>query len=127
MPAFTLSEIYVYPIKSLGGIQLTEALVEKRGLQYDRRWMLTDPQGNFLTQRKFPQMALLQVAITEAGLLVTHKQQKMEPLLVPFEANDEKTKLVSIWNDVCFAFEISQETDKWFSEALGMPCKLVHM
>ena len=127
MATYTLSGIYIYPIKSLGGIQVNEALVEKRGLQYDRRWMLTDEKGNFLTQRKFAQMALLQVQITPDGLLVSHKQQKLPPLLVPFQANDEKTKLVNIWNDVCFAFEVNPQADKWFSEALGMPCKLVHM
>jgi uncharacterized protein YcbX len=127
MATYTLSGIYIYPIKSLGGIEVNEALVEKRGLQYDRRWMLTDEKGNFLTQRKFAQMALLQVQITADGLLVSHKQQKLPPLLVPFQANDEKTKLVNIWNDVCFAFEVNPQVDKWFSEALGMPCKLVHM
>jgi uncharacterized protein YcbX len=127
MATYTLSDIYIYPIKSLGGIRLQEALVEKRGLKYDRRWMLTDEKGQFLTQRKFPQMALLQVNITADGLVVTHKQGKMPALLVPFEANDEKSLLVSIWEDVCFAFEVNPDINKWFSEALGMACKLVHM
>ena len=73
MPAYTLTDIYIYPIKSLGGIRVTEAKVEKRGLQYDRRWMLVDMQGNFLSQRQHAQMALLQVEISDAGLRVTHK------------------------------------------------------
>jgi uncharacterized protein YcbX len=127
MAIYTLSDIYIYPIKSLGGIRLEKAVIEKRGLQYDRRWMLADEKGNFLTQRKFAQMALLQVEITAEGLLVSHKENKLTPLLVPLEANDEKSSLVSIWNDVCFAFEVKAEANKWFSEALGMPCKLVHM
>ena len=127
MPNYTLSDIYVYPIKSLGGIRLNEALVQKRGLQYDRRWMLTDEQGHFLTQRKFAQMALLQVEIIENGLKVSHKKQALEPIFIPFEASDEKTKLVSIWQDVSFAFEEKADTHKWFSEALGISCKLVYM
>ncbi|MFC5272193.1 MOSC domain-containing protein [Adhaeribacter terreus] len=127
MAIYTLSDIYIYPIKSLGGIRVNETLVEKRGLQYDRRWMLVDEKGNFLTQRKFAHMALLQVELTDTGFLVSHNQQKMAPLQIPFEANDEKTKLVSIWNDVSFAFEVTAEANAWFSEALGMPCKLVHM
>src|SRR5688572_37917 len=127
MPTYTLSDIYVYPIKSLGGIRLEKALVEKRGLQYDRRWMLIDEAGNFLSQRQHAQMALLQVEIIDNALRVSHKQNKLEPLEIPLEANDEKSKLVSIWNDVCFAFEVTPEANKWFSEALGINCKLVHM
>ncbi len=52
-----ISEINIYPIKSLKGISLESSMVEERGLQYDRRWMLTTPDGMFFTQREFPQMA----------------------------------------------------------------------
>lgn len=127
MQPYTLTDIFIYPIKSLGGIRVNEAVIEKRGLQYDRRWMLIDARGNFLSQRQLPEMALLQVALQENGLEVTHKQGKMAALQVPFTANDEKSKLVSIWDDVCFAFEVTPEANAWFSEALGFECKLVHM
>src|SRR5205085_2428266 len=36
----TVSELFIYPIKSLGGIAVSSAMVTERGLQYDRRWML---------------------------------------------------------------------------------------
>ena len=127
MPAYTLTDIYIYPIKSLGGIRVTEAKVEKRGLQYDRRWMLVDMLGNFLSQRQHAQMALLRVEISDVGLRVTHKTKNNAPLLIPFEANDEKSQLVTIWRDVCFAFEVTPEANAWFSEVLEIPCKLVHM
>lgn len=127
MAFYTLTDIYLYPIKSLGGIRVTEASVEPRGLQYDRRWMLVDSKGNFLSQRQHAQLALLQVEITGTGLRVTHKTENYEPLLVPFEANDEKSLLVTIWQDVCFAFEVTPEANRWFSEVLGIPCKLVYM
>ncbi|MBK9164217.1 MAG: MOSC N-terminal beta barrel domain-containing protein [Acidobacteria bacterium] len=52
-----ISKINIYPIKSLRGNALSEALVEKRGLRHDRRWMLTDREGMFLTQREVPKMA----------------------------------------------------------------------
>lgn len=68
-----VSELYIYPIKSLGGTAVASALVTDRGFQYDRRWMLVDEHNNFLTQRKHAQMALLQVSLTGDGLLVTHK------------------------------------------------------
>ncbi|MCH9028446.1 MAG: MOSC N-terminal beta barrel domain-containing protein, partial [Bacteroidetes bacterium] len=60
---YFLSEINIYPIKSLGGISLQSATVEERGLQYDRRWMLVDEQNMFITQRLYPKMALLKVKI----------------------------------------------------------------
>ena len=127
MAVYTLTEINIYPIKSLGGITVRSAKVEKRGLEYDRRWMLVDSQGNFLSQRQHTQMALLQVEITDNGLLVTHKTREIAPLKIPFEANDEKSLLVNIWDDVCFAFEVTPEANAWFSEVLGIPCKLVYM
>ncbi|MFY7838874.1 MAG: MOSC N-terminal beta barrel domain-containing protein, partial [Lacibacter sp.] len=50
----SISHLYVYPIKSLGGIELTEARLTDRGIEHDRRWMLTDENNRFLTQREFP-------------------------------------------------------------------------
>jgi uncharacterized protein YcbX len=78
-----LSAIYVYPIKSLGGIRLETATVEARGLAYDRRWMLVDEHNAFLTQRKYPQMALLRVEIQREGLRVFTSGKP--DLLVPYE------------------------------------------
>ena len=50
-----VQDIFIYPIKSLGGIRLMEADVEERGFRYDRRWMLVDAEGVFVTQRVYPQ------------------------------------------------------------------------
>ena len=72
-----LTQINIYPIKSLGGISLSSAVVEKRGLKYDRRWMLINSNNDFMTQRQYPQMALLQTAIEDDFLVVHHKKDKM--------------------------------------------------
>ncbi len=61
----TLSEINIYPIKSLGGISLQSSEVEERGLKYDRRWVLVDESNTFFTQRDFPEMALIKVAVEQ--------------------------------------------------------------
>ena len=50
----TLTQLHVYPVKSLGGIGLAQSDVCARGLRHDRRWMVVDPDGRFLTQREFP-------------------------------------------------------------------------
>jgi uncharacterized protein YcbX len=118
-----ISEIYIYPIKSLGGIQVPSAKVEARGLRYDRRWMLVDEQGRFLTQRQHTQMALLQ-----EGLLVSHKQGLLEPLFVPFAAEEAGPELeVTVWDDAVTAREVGPAINAWFTKALGMPARLVHM
>ena len=69
----TVSELFIYPIKSLAGIAVNSAKVTDRGFQYDRRWMLVDEDNVFFTQREFPQMALLQVEVMHDGLKVYHK------------------------------------------------------
>src|SRR5438105_1821895 len=67
-----ISELFVYPVKSLKGIKLSSALVTDRGFKYDRRWMLIDEQNRFITQRQIPQLALFRISITERGLEVDH-------------------------------------------------------
>lgn len=127
MNQITLSHIYIYPIKSLGGIGLQSAKVEERGLQHDRRWMLVDKNGMFLTQREYPQMALLQVNVNADKLEVIHKTKKMSPLQVPISNKKANSIVVNVWNDVVIAKHISEESDVWFSDALNMDCQLVMM
>jgi uncharacterized protein YcbX len=126
--ALTLSQIFIYPIKSLGGIALNQALVQERGLQYDRRWMLVDEQGQFLTQRTFAHMALLQVQLVTQGLEVTHRgRPELPPLQIPWEPESQKRVRVTVWDDTCEALEVSAAAHAWFSLALGQSCRLVFM
>ncbi|MEJ8757901.1 MOSC N-terminal beta barrel domain-containing protein [Pontibacter sp. H259] len=124
---YRISNLYIYPIKSLGGISLTEAQVQDRGLAFDRRWMLVDENGGFLTQRKFAQMALLQVQLQADGLLVTHKQNLLQPLFIPFTQQIGKDITVTIWDDTCVAKEVDESITEWFTKALGMFARLVQM
>ena len=75
-----LSEIYIYPIKALGGIQLSTSRLTTRGLENDRRFMLVDAEGVFMTQRTIRQMALLRTAIKGDRLIVWHKDQPANSL-----------------------------------------------
>jgi len=127
MSNLTLSHIFIYPIKSLGGISLQSAKVEERGLQYDRRWMLVDKNGMFLTQREHPQMALLQVNIKDDKLEVTHKVRAMSKLQIPISNSENNSFAVNIWDDVVIAKQLNKEVDLWFSEALNLDCQLVCM
>ncbi|WP_420150767.1 MOSC domain-containing protein [Spirosoma sp.] len=134
----TISELRIYPIKSLGGISVPEVIVEPKGFQHDRRFMLVSPTGEFMTQRTNHQMALIDVAIPgapdrAATLRVWHRNRPDDVLELPLSPvvdADERseTMLVNIWDskDVP-AQTVSEKADQWFTAVLGKPCRLVYM
>jgi len=123
----TISELYIYPIKSLGGIALNNATLTDRGFEHDRRWMLVDDNNQFITQREVNTMALLKPKLTEHGLLIRNSQVEGEELLVPFEPTIAETTMVTVWSNHCRAQQVSVEADAWFSKQLGISCKLMYM
>lgn len=123
MSEITLSEINVYPIKSLGGISLNESVVEEKGLRYDRRWMLVDENGKFFTQREFPKMATINVSFENDGLRVSAED---ESLLVPFDEGDAGEEIrVEVWNSKLKAQTSESHINEWFSDVLQTNCRLV--
>ncbi|MDX1943394.1 MAG: MOSC domain-containing protein [Saprospiraceae bacterium] len=123
-----LSEIFIYPVKSLRGISLQSARLEPRGLAYDRRWMLIDETGHFFTQREFPEMALLITSLTDKHLIIEHATKSLEKLLIPLKAPENQHAInVQIWDDNCKALLVSREADQWLSEALDTNCRIVYM
>lgn len=125
MNPLTLSGLYIYPIKSAGGVSLTTGQLDDRGLQHDRRWMLVDNQNSFLTQRKFPGMALISVELAPESLVV--RGPAMKDLEVPFRLKNPETLRVRVWDDVVEAHSAGDDASSWFSQFLGFPCKLVSM
>jgi uncharacterized protein YcbX len=126
--ALQLSDLYIYPVKSLGGIRLTEAQLDSRGLRHDRRWLIVNERNQFMTQRQTAAMAYLKLEPAYNGFLLRHTARpELLPLFVPFEATPDKTLFVTIWDDMVFAWRARPECDEWLSEALGQSCKLVYM
>jgi len=119
-----LSEINIYPIKSLGGISLRSSIVENRGLQFDRRWLLVDEKNKFLTQRDFPQMAAIGVEIRKSGLTVSSGNKTLE---IPVRPDTDETASVKIWSSRCRAQIYSKKMNDWFSGVLQTDCRLVLM
>ena len=124
---YTISQLFIYPIKSLGGIEVKSAQLTDRGLQYDRRWMLVDDHNHFLTQREFPVMALLQTAIENDRLIIYPKNNIGDRFSLPLLPEVKVTAKVTIWDDECTAQYVSTEADEWFTQKLGMACRLVYM
>lgn len=123
----SISGLYIYPVKSLGGISLDTVELTDRGFRYDRRWLLVDENNQFLTQRKHTQMALLQAAIADDGIEVYKKNNPSERIKFPFVTENKPGENVTIWDDVCEAVEVSKEVSQWFTDALAMNCKLMFM
>ena len=124
----TLTGLFLYPGKSLGGYAVPAADVTDRGLRHDRRWLLVDGRNRFMTQRQQPELALLVVAPAYNGFLITHRQRpELLPLFVPFEATPDRTLFVTIWDDMAWAWRGTPEADDWLTEALGRRCRLVYM
>ena len=125
--ALFVQNLYLYPIKSLGGIAVQEAQVEERGFKYDRRWMLVDQSGEFLTQRQYPQLALLQVTLGESELVVFSKVDPSRKISFDLELNSGKEMQVKVWGDAVAALQVAPEVSAWFSNFLGMNVDLVLM
>lgn len=128
MGKLTLSEIWIYPIKSLAGIRLSRARVMRKGLQYDRRWMLVDEAGRFLTQREHPEMALFQLVIDKEQLLIKSLTSTKSPESISIDlipTLKEQHLKVKIWDDEVEAVEADPTYSHWFSEKLKFTCKLV--
>lgn len=123
---FKISQLFIYPIKSMGGIALEEAVLTDRGFKHDRQWMLIDANSVFITQRKYPQMALLQVTLEDENLLVTHKISN-ERVRIPFIPAIKKATQATIWDDIVTVQYVSEEANSWFSAFLGIKCSLVYM
>lgn len=121
-----VSALFIYPVKSLGGIPLDSAHLTDRGLQRDRRWMLIDEKNRFLSQRENIQMALLKTSL-EAGRLRVSYTPDGTSINIPFIPQTEELVEVTIWDDTCTAQLVSAEIDAWFTAKLGMSARLVYM
>ena len=119
-----LSEINIYPVKSLAGIRLDSALVEDRGLQFDRKWMLVDEKRQFITQREVPAMALVKIAVDDDGLTASVNGDRIR---VTNDHVSGETATVKIWSSSVKGVLYPKEVDEWFSDAIGSSCRLVLM
>ncbi len=119
-----LSAIHIYPIKSAAGITLPTSQVEAQGLAFDRRFVITDMAGNFITGRTHPKIALIHCKLTMQGLQL--KAPNMTELTVNYQDFSRHYENVQIWKDTISAQYCSVLIDVWFSQYLDMPCQLLY-
>lgn len=116
--------LFVFPVKSLAGIAVDEASVGDRGFEDDRRFMVVDGAGTFLTQRELPKMALVRVALDGPTLRLW--APGMAPLALPRRPEGGAERTVRVWRDQVAAREVP-EAGPWLEQVLGVPCALVYM
>jgi len=123
-----ISSIHIYPIKSLGGIAVHNATLTPQGLEHDRRFMLTNKAGKFMSQRSNADMALLKTKIERDQLVVWNSQLPKHQISIPLKPNHfSKQQLVEIWEDTCMANVLHKGINRWFSRQLKQDCQLVYM
>ena len=117
-----VERLFVYPIKSCAGVELGEAVLTETGFDLDRAWMVVDENGNFVTQRELPRMALVrprlklhEVVLRAPGMLALHLQIDAV----------EKPAQVRIWDESVSAYDMGPIAAQWFSDFLGRKLRLV--
>lgn len=119
-----LSTIHVYPVKSCTPLTPREAMVEARGLVGDRRWMITDAGGHFLTGRQHPRLTLIRAEPDGDALVLDAPASPSLRLTPPLAASRIAT---TVWKSTVQALVASAEADAWISAFLGLPARFVFM
>lgn len=122
--SYQITDIFIYPVKSLSGYAPNEAYALTAGFRYDRRWMIVDTDNHFLTQRQIPEMSQITAVIESENLVFKYKNdiqylsvgEKCEPV---FE--------VRVWDDIALAHDTSSGINQWLSEILQRNVRLVRM
>jgi len=117
-----LHSLHVYPIKSCAGITLNEALLIETGLEFDRAWMVVDPQGRFVTQRELPRMALIRPTLRQSDMVL--RAPGMLALHIQLDAVETPAR-ATVWNDEVAAYDMGSLCAQWFSDFLGRQLRLV--
>jgi uncharacterized protein YcbX len=118
----TVAQLFVYPVKSCGGIALQQSPLAASGLAWDRAWMVVDEQGFFVTQRSLPRMALVRPELRVHDMLL--RAPGMPDLAVPLEVAGPELQ-VRVWRDTLLAREQGAAAAQWFSDFLGQRLWLV--
>ncbi|MEO8635029.1 MAG: MOSC domain-containing protein, partial [Gemmatimonadales bacterium] len=112
-----LSYLHIYPIKSCGGITVTESEVDVFGLKHDRRFMVVTPRGEFITQREVPALATVRVNITGPHLRLDAPE--LPTLTLALTPLGGRPVVTQVWDDTVRAVAPDPAADDWFSSVVG--------
>lgn len=124
-PRMRLSALYRYPLKSGAPLAAEMLDIEARGPRHDRRWMVVDGSGRFLTARVLPQMVTIRAEPVGDSLLLS--APGVAPITVAPPPADAPRLMATIWDDSVDAQCAGTAADAWLSDRLGRAVRLVHM
>jgi uncharacterized protein YcbX/ferredoxin len=119
----SLQSLHIYPIKSAAGISLSNSWVDDFGLSFDRRFVIADQKGQFITARTEPTFCLIKVNLSEHGLVLTAPD--MPALHISYQKLSHTYKTITVWTDDIQAQYGHENYDLWFSQYLNRPCQLL--
>lgn len=119
----SVSELTIYPLKSAAGLALQKSELDRFGLSGDRRWLITNERGYFITQREESRLALLQTRLS-GGLSLEFGG---DVLHVPIPDELAPERRVQVWEDQVRALDAGNDAATWLGEKLGRQCRLVYM
>lgn len=132
-----INQLTIYPVKSLAGVSLKTMQFDELGAKYDRRYMLVNDVGDFITQRQFPRLCLLNVTAVDGGWIVSlagqivdeaiAKSNNLLQMFLPYTGHVSNKLSVNVWSDQVEAFEQGEAWQKFFSDYLGAPVRLVYL
>ena len=126
MAPLVVSQLAIYPVKSLAGITLQAMTLGARGPRFDRHWLVADPQGRFITQRERPRMCLVRTTLLDDALLLDAPGR--DTLRLPLPVSDAAPRsMVSVWRDTVEACDAGEAAAQWLSSFLETPCRLHYM
>lgn len=118
-----ISQISIYPIKSTAGITLSSTWVEELGLAFDRRFVIADDEGQFISARTHPKLCLVQANLTSTGLILTAPE--MPNIAVDYHRFNSTYTSVTVWKDTISAQQCDDKVNQWFSLFLNQACQLL--
>jgi uncharacterized protein YcbX len=120
----SVSELFVYPVKSARGIAKARARVAATGFEWDRQWMLVDARGTFLSQRTHPQLTRIVPELTDDTLVL--RASGVSALRVPLDHRGEQLP-VRVWKDACLGVDQGGAAHEWVSRVVGEAVRLVRV
>lgn len=117
-----IARLFVYPVKSCAGVEVTQAVLTETGFDLDRAWMVVDDKNEFLSQRDEPRMALVKVQLKSDEVVL--RAPGMLALHLAIESVDSPRR-VRVWSDEVDAWDMGAIAAQWFTDFLRRPCRLV--
>ncbi|NVK38259.1 MAG: MOSC domain-containing protein [Gammaproteobacteria bacterium] len=121
-----ISQLYQYPVKSLKGREMSSMEIDDFGPKWDRRWMLVDEKGRFVTQRQCPKMGQVGVTVL-LDKVVFDFQQETQSLSLDQAQGSTTQKLVNVWDDAVLGNPVEHEVNQWLSDKLQRHVQLIFM